>query len=174
MDSLALTSGTLPYPVTFLISDLITEIWGRDKAYKMLRLSFIACLIAFIVQYLFFESARLSGILILASLIAFGFGQAVDIALFEWIKKKTRGRYLWIRNQTSTAVSQIVDTMIINSILLFWGLELTFQEAYPVMVGNLVYKFFFALVTVPLLYLGVSWLRVAQQKIQPTSIVRSL
>lgn len=149
---LPITSGTLVYPLTFFISDLVTEVYGETKARLMVGSGFFASLIAFTIQYQQNGNVRLSSILILSSLIAFVTSQLLDIRIFSWIKKITSGHHLWLRNQLSTYISQFIDTCIVNGLLLLWGLGLSYSEAYPIFLGNLVYKMFFTIAMVPLLY----------------------
>jgi len=147
-----LTSGTLLYPITFFLSDLVTEVYGEKRARLMVGCGFLTSLLAFFIQYQLNGNARLSAILIFSSLAAFMCGQLLDIRLFSWIKRLTGGRHLWLRNQVSTYISQLTDTLIVNTLLLFWGLGLSLTQAYPIFLGNLCYKMLFTIVTIPLLY----------------------
>lgn len=153
--SLFMTSGTLVYPLTFVISDLVTEVYGEKKAKTMVLCGFLASAFVFLVQLAFSMDFRISGILILSSLIAFLAGQLIDIKLFSLIKKWTNGRLLWLRNQLSTYISQVFDTWIVNSLVLFWGLGLSWNSAFPVILGNFLYKMIFTIAAIPVLYISV-------------------
>lgn len=153
--TLFLTSGTLVYPITFVISDLVAELYGEKRARIMVSSGFAASLLAFCYQYVTQGNFRISAILIVSSLIGFVSSQLLDIRLFTLIKKWTKSRHLWLRNQVSTYFSQLIDTLLVNFLILFWGLNLDFSEAYPILLGNLIYKMLFTVAALPLLYLSV-------------------
>lgn len=155
----SLTAGSLVFPLTFLLSDLVTEIWGEKKARLMVISSFIFCFVCFFLQYLFFPIPFLSGVVVIASFISFGISQLLDIRLFEFLKKKTAGKHLWLRNQTSLLLSQFLDTLIVNSIILYWSLGLDRNVGIQVIMGSFLYKAFFSVATLPLFYLLVFLIR---------------
>ena len=116
--------GALPYPVTFLCTDLISEIWGEQKAAQLvwvgLALNGWIVLILWLGGTLpglpgapdetFFEVQRLAFGAVGASMVAYLAAQFIDVRLFHFWKRFSGGRALWLRNNGSTLVSQLVDT----------------------------------------------------------------
>lgn len=123
-----LAVGVLPYPVTFLCTDFISELYGRHRANQVvwvgLGLNLWVMLILWVGGALpgfepvdqpesgvFFEVRRLAFSAVTASMIAYLAAQFVDVHMFHFWKRLTRGRHLWLRNNGSTLVSQLVDTV---------------------------------------------------------------
>jgi queuosine precursor transporter len=115
--------GVLPYPITFLCTDFISELYGRRRANEVVLVGLLLNL--WVVFILFVggvlpgtegEGELFSGIrtaafgAVTASMIAYLAAQLVDVQLFHFWKRLTRGRHLWLRNNGSTLVSQLVDT----------------------------------------------------------------
>jgi uncharacterized integral membrane protein (TIGR00697 family) len=116
--------GALPYPVTFLCTDLISELWGERKASQLvwvgLALNGWIVLILWLGGVLpgldgapeatFFEVRRLAFGSVGASMAAYLAAQFMDVRLFHFWKRFSGGKALWLRNNGSTLVSQLVDT----------------------------------------------------------------
>lgn len=163
-------AGLLTYPFTFLISDLVTEIYGVSKAkwmvYVALGMNIFSIGILELALWLptnneehqkaFQIVLGLGSLRIISSFISYIAAQIVDIQIYAYIKKLTGSRYLWLRNNLSTWVSQLIDTVVIDMLYLYWGLGMTFQEVLPIMVFSYLYKSAFSFLSTPLLYLGVS------------------
>ena len=97
----------------------------------------------------------LSGLRIFSSLISYATSQLVDIQLYAAIKRWTGPKFLWLRNNGSVCVSQIVDTVMIDVIFLWWGLGMPMVEVFPIMLFSYAYKAFFSIACTPLFYLSV-------------------
>lgn len=165
-----LPAGLLTYPLTFLISDFVTEIYGSKKARSMVYLTLMMNLLSFGIIYLslnlpsiseseniaFKVVLGLSGLRIFSSLVAFLVAQIVDIQLYALIKHYTGLKFLWLRNNGSTCISQIVDTVTIDMIYLYWGLGLSLEHVMPIMLASYTYKAFFSFACTPLFYLSIS------------------
>ena len=74
-----------------------------------------------------------NGKLLFGSMLAYMVAQLLDVRLYHMWKKITKGKYLWIRNNGSTSISQLVDTFIVNSILFYWGFGWEFWQGISVM-----------------------------------------
>lgn len=129
-----LSVGMLTFPFTFVLTDLLNEFYGPAGARRVTFVGLGAALFAFAFinigialptspesplsgdafQTVFGWSARLY----LASLSAYVIGQMLDISLFTWLRRKTRHRLLWLRATGSTLASQLVDTLVVNFLLL--------------------------------------------------------
>jgi uncharacterized integral membrane protein (TIGR00697 family) len=126
--------GIIPFPVTFLLTDVVNDFYGRRGARFLTLLGFAMALLAYALLQIttrlpahestYFtqpEYAKIFGgsaQLFVASMIAYLIGQFLDIQVFQFWKALTRSRHLWLRATGSTLLSQIVDTVIIN--LVFW------------------------------------------------------
>ena len=122
-------AAVLAYPVTFLMIDVISEIWGKEEAKKTVALGFIVQLFSLLLIYLaiilppapymaefsqsFAETLSTSGRFVLASLAAYVVSQLVDVHLFHAIKARFKPK--WMRNN-STVFSQLIDTTIFITI----------------------------------------------------------
>ncbi|NNC61926.1 MAG: queuosine precursor transporter, partial [Eudoraea sp.] len=129
--------GILPYPLTFLITDLISEVYGKKKANQIVTAGIFASFFSMgiillaemapaipespIGDDLFSKVFALSPIAVLASMIAYLCAQYVDIAIYHFWKRITKGRYLWIRNNFSTFLSQFIDTFTVVGLLCVFG-----------------------------------------------------
>ncbi len=176
---IVVAAGILAYPVTFLATDLISEIYGRKRAdfVVMVGLGVSLGLLVFIevgravpalnpqmdaVITGFFSSSTRA---IIASMIAYLIAQLLDVRLFHFWKAKTGGKHLWLRNNGSTVGSQLVDTVLVTTIL-FWGVTppgqtdpMGFSAIAPIIRDGFIFKAIVALIDTPLLYLGVRMLR---------------
>ncbi len=128
-------AGIIAYPLTFLFTDVITELYGRKIASRIVWLGFGANLLMIVLLYWgkllppapFWENqpayeSTLGMVprIVLASMIAYLISQHHDVLAFHFWRQKTKGRYLWLRNNASTMVSQALDTGLFITIA-FWG-----------------------------------------------------
>lgn len=179
----AVPAGLITYPLTFLLSDFITEIFGTKKAKLMVYITFGMNLLSFgIIQLalalpsaqedLAFHSVLgLSGLRIFSSLTAYLIAQVVDIQLYAWIKRWTGLRFLWLRNNGATWVSQIVDTVVIDLLFLYWGLSMPMDKVAAIMLFSFAYKAFFSVANTPLFYLSIFLMKRKWGKTLPTNEV---
>lgn len=169
--------GLIAYPFTFLATDLISELYGRKKAQSVVWAGFflnLYMLLLMIAAQWLPNTYGVSGGLELfdgvyeflvantvSSMIAYLIAQSIDVRLFHFWKRVTKGKYLWVRNNGSTMVSQLVDSTAILSILYLTGNlgeNITTVGALGILILNsYLFKFFFALFDTPLIYVGV-WL----------------
>lgn len=191
----ALTTGILTYPFTFLVTDLVSEIYGKKRADFMVVLGFfmsflmlgILNLAMFVTphaawasggfyaegwsagpglpggdavegyQYAFESVFAVNGILLFGSMLAYAVAQLTDNRLYHFWKHLTKGKHLWLRNNGSTWVSQLVDTAIVNSILFYVGFGMEFWLGVTIMVQIYLHKVILAVLDTPMIYAGV-WL----------------
>ncbi|MGD2269889.1 MAG: queuosine precursor transporter [Desulfobacterales bacterium] len=155
-------AGVLAYSVTFLMTDVISEIWGKHTAKLTVLGGFIGLLVVlFLIQISLIwpkapfwnHEAAYQSILgstsriIIASFIAYLFSQLHDVWAFHFWKKITGGRHLWLRNNFSTAVSQLIDSILFISIA-FYGV----LPVGSLIWGQWVVKLAIALLDTPLVY----------------------
>ena len=199
--SFALAVGVLPYPLTFLCTDLISEFYGRRRANFMVFVGLVLNIwVVFILwvggvlpvvpvmdagtglpdpgdpQYAFFAIRKLAFGAVMASMAAYLVAQFVDVQLFHYWKKLTNGKWLWLRNNGSTMVSQLVDTTAVILITHYYAGALPIVEGRP--IGNQLmifiatgyaFKLVAALLDTPLVYLAVALLK-PYLRIDPTLV----
>jgi len=174
-----LAVGVLPYPITFLCTDFISELFGRHRANQVvwtgLALNLWVMFILWIGGALpgfepvghpesgvFFELRRLAFSAVTASMIAYLVAQFVDVQIFHFWKDFTNGRHLWLRNNGSTMVSQLVDTVAVITITHFYahGLPIDpnaaiWPQLWVFIASGYAFKFVVALLDTIPFYFGV-------------------
>lgn len=169
-----LSVGILPYPLTFLITDLISEIYGKKKANQVvitgIFASFFSMAILLIANRVpaienspiddltFNKVFALSPIAVLASMIAYLLAQFVDIRIYHFWKKLTRGKMLWLRNNFSTFSSQLIDTILVVGLLSFFDV-LEWSLFWGLVISGFLFKVLVAAIDTPILYFFVFILR---------------
>lgn len=169
-----LSVGILPYPLTFLITDLISEIYGRRKANQVVTAGIFASLFSMTIIFvanaapsnpwspvddgLFKTVFALSPVAVLASMMAYLLAQYIDIGIYHFWKRLTKGKYLWLRNNFSTFSSQFIDTFTVIFLLCVFGV-LSWDNFYGLVVSGFIFKVMIAALDTPLLYLFVYLLR---------------
>lgn len=165
-----LSVGILPYPITFLITDLISEIYGKKKANEVVVVgifaSFFSMGIILIANYVpametspiddatFSKVFSLSPLAVLASMLAYLFAQFVDIRIYHFWKNLTNGKMLWLRNNFSTFLSQLIDTSVVVALLCFFGV-LPWELFFGLLLSGFIFKICVAAIDTPFLYLFV-------------------
>lgn len=163
-----LSAGIIPFPITFILTDLLNEFYGEKTAKFVTLLGFAMSVLVFgilsVAEYLPVDSRsplsqaeflHLSGLytgMFVASLTAYLIGQLLDISLFQWFKKMTGNKMIWLRAQGSTVISQLFDSFIVTSIA-FMG-TLSAGSITQLALSNYVWKFMIVVIITPLLYLG--------------------
>jgi len=166
--------GLLPYPITFLVTDIISEIYGKKRANQVVTSGLFASIFMLIVvtcadlipmapwspvdSDTFHKVFGLSGAAVFASMMAYLFAQYVDIRIFHFWKKLTKGKHLWLRNNASTVFSQFIDTFSVLFLLCFFGV-LSWDMFGVLLINGFLFKVFFAAFDTPLVYLIVYYLR---------------
>ena len=177
----ALSVGIIAYPVTFIVTDLISELYGKRRANQVVLAGFFASVFTVVLVYVamavptadispldnvtFEKVFGLSGPAFFGSMLAYLTAQFIDIRIFHFWKRLTEGKYLWLRNNASTMCSQLVDTSVILVILCSAGV-LPWESFYSLLWMGWMFKVFVALIDTPIIYFCL-WL--LKDKIQPTS-----
>jgi len=177
-----LSVGAILYPLTFLLTDLITEFYGKQKANFCVKLAismniFVACVIAGVDQLestgwskiddaTFHKVFGLYSVAFIGSTIACYTAQMVDITLYLWIRKITKGKWLWARNNGSTAISLFVDTFIVITFMTTFHV-LPLDRLWPLIINSYLFKLFFSISSIPLFYLSVGIIKNLQQNGNP-------
>ena len=171
------TGGNVLYGSIFLATDLLAEHFGKREARQAILLGFGAALFYLIMSQFILKFSPspddwgaaegmatifdFAPAIVLASLMAYLISQFHDIWAFHWIREKTGGRYLWLRNNGSTWVSQLIDSVVF-SILAFLVLPILFPNAealpFDIVVGIIISTYFLkilvAAIDTPFIYLS--------------------
>ncbi|RCW94008.1 queuosine precursor transporter [Winogradskyella arenosi] len=162
--------GILPYPITFLITDLISEIYGKKRANDIVVVGIFASLFSLLIIYvaaqvpatewsyvdneLFYTVFGNTTIAVFASMLTYLFAQFVDIQIYHFWKRLTKGKHLWLRNNFSTWFSQFIDTLTIVTLLCSFGI-IDWDNFKGLLVSGFLFKMIVAILDTPFLYLGV-------------------
>lgn len=169
--------GILTVPVMFLVTDIIEEVFGKDMAKKFVNSAILVMIFVLIITALsvwlpadptrkYFSQESYASIfsvtirMSIASIIAFVLAQYHDIWAFNFWKQKTAGKFLWLRNNASTIVSQLIDSAVFMFIA-FYALTPKFTVVYIIslIIPYWIFKILFAILDTPFAYLGVKWLK---------------
>ncbi len=163
-----LSVGAILYPLTFVISDLTTEFYGQDRAKFCVKLALwiniMAVTIITIMDHLpatswskisdsmFHQVFGYYGVAFIGSLIACYVAQNIDILIYAFIRSLTRGKYIWLRSNLSTAVSLLIDTSLVIGFLTYFGI-LPAENLLQLIVNSYSWKLFFTVAITPIFYL---------------------
>lgn len=205
---LALAVGVLPYPLTFLCTDFISEFYGRKRANFVVWVGLL--LNGFVLLFLYLgeraaavgpeyqpgwqtlhlaeavllnTGQRVSGEVelfhllysctrgaVVASMVAYMAAQFCDVFLFHFWKRLTKGKHLWLRNNGSTMISQLVDSTAVI-VITFWAAwmhgEMAFGTILKLIGSSYAFKFVVAAVDTVPFYIGVAFLK-GYLEIDPT------
>ena len=175
--------GLIAYPITFLVTDVVSEIYGKKKANFLVISGIISSIIVLGLIFIadFLPAANWSipenkkvddeifhlvfgqfGIAMAASLFTYLVCQLIDIRIFHFWKKLTKGKHLWLRNNFSTITSQLVDTFLILFLLMSLSPEEGLQnwsDLKKLFFNGFLFKILVALIDTIPLYLLVNFLR---------------
>lgn len=168
----SISIGTFMIALTFLCTDIMSDVWGIDASKQMIKIGIITNVMAVVFMQIAIRApyvdfwmdqeayATIFGgqaRLVLAGLVSYVFSQTVDLHVFQSIKERTGEDHLWIRNNASTMISQAVDTIIFTT--LAFGGVVPLSGWLGLMGGQYVIRVIMSLLDTPLCYLGVKWAR---------------
>ncbi len=164
--------GILPYPITFLITDILSEIYGKRKANQVVIAGIFASFFSMIIILVadlspsisnspvsnetFHQVFGLSPFAVFASMIAYLFAQFIDIRIFHFLKQLTKGKHLWLRNNFSTFASQFIDTFTVLFLICSFKI-LPWNIFGDLLISGFIFKVIIAAIDTPVLY-GVTFL----------------
>jgi uncharacterized integral membrane protein (TIGR00697 family) len=173
-----LTVGIVIWPVVFIMTDIINEYYGVKGVRFLSLLTAAIIAFAFLVFYIaihlapddyWIGSQKNNGVpdmqaaytqilgqgmsIIFASLTAFLIGQMADATVFKKIKTLTGEKNIWMRATLSTLVSQLIDTVCVSYIYLYFSLGFSFPRVTAIVITGYLYKFAIAIICTPIIYL---------------------
>ncbi len=168
--------GVLPYPLTFLCTDFISELYGHKRANLLVWVGLLVNLwVAFILWLggtlpgfpspVFDELQGLAFAAMTASMVAYTVAQFIDVRLFHFWKHLTGGKHLWLRNNGSTLISQLADTIAVILITHYMAGALAIDsekglaiQLLTYIASGYVFKLVIGLLDTGPFYLGTHWL----------------
>lgn len=169
-------------PLIFTINDVITEVYGKERARSIVRSGLVVILILLLFSLLatnlppssrfkssemaydtiFGLSARISA----SSLTAFAIAEFLDVFIFAKLREKFGKKALWLRTNVSNFVSQFADTAVFM-FLAFYAFDKVFSDNFAFLASLIIpywlLKCFMSLIETPLVYLGAKWLKGEKQ-----------
>lgn len=177
-----MTAGVVNWPVVFITSDIINEYFGRKGVKRISYLTagfivytFITILVAtklppaefwldlngkdnagnvFNINDAFTRIFNQGLGIMIGSIVAFLLGQLLDISVFSWLRKKTGGKYIWLRATGSTMFSQLIDSFLVIGIAFYVFGNWDLKQVFSVGSINYLYKGMVAICLTPLLYIA--------------------
>ena len=158
--------GLLPYPITFIVTDIISELYGKQKANQVVTAGLLASLFMLLIvtvsdnipsapfgvgSEVFSKVFGLSSAAVFASMMAYLFAQYIDVRLFHFWKKLTNGKHLWLRNNASTIFSQLVDTSVVLFLLCYFSV-IEWNMFFQLLLNGFLFKVLFAAIDTPIIY----------------------
>ena len=158
-------AAVLIFAVTFLLTDIVNEKFGRAETQRMIFIAFCSQIVLVVFSYLmlkttpapfFLNQAAFEAVfgsvprIVAASLIAFLISENADAYIFAWFNKITQGKHLWMRNAFSSLPSMILDSVVFITIAFYGG-------AIPLMgliIGQTTIKWFIGVIDIPFMYLA--------------------
>lgn len=159
--------GIIPYPVTFLVTDIISELYGKKRANRVVLAGLFASIFTLLIVLVadlskatswspvtdgeFHHVFGVTFIGVGASMAAYLVAQFIDVQLFHFWKKLTKGKHLWLRNNASTFTSQFIDTFTVLFLLCTFGI---IEWAYftTLLINGFLFKILVALLDTPIIY----------------------
>ena len=176
-----LSVGIIAYPVTFLVTDLISELYGKRRANQVVISGFCASIFTTLLIFISMNASAadwspvdsvtfnkvfgLSAPAFLASMMAYLTAQFIDVRIFHFWKRLTKGKHLWLRNNASTMFSQLVDTSMVLLILCSAG-AIGWERFGSLLLMGWLFKVIVALIDTPIIYF-LLW--ALKDKIRPAS-----
>jgi uncharacterized integral membrane protein (TIGR00697 family) len=178
-----ISCGVIAYPVTFLVTDLISEIYGRKRANTLVGAGFVVSVFITLVIWIATNAPThaqspvdaesfnvvfglLPGV-VFGSMVAYLTSQFIDVQIFEFWRRLTDGKYMWLRNNGSTFFSQFVDTVLVVTIaLVIWPevdrnpatTPLGYETWEGLVFGQYLFKLGIAALDTPVFYVATHYL----------------
>jgi uncharacterized integral membrane protein (TIGR00697 family) len=160
--------GMIPFPLTFLLTDIVNEFYGTEGARRLTYVGLVTAIFVFVVINVaialptspesplagdVFKNVIGSSVrLYIASLVAYLVGQLLDISIFLFVRRVTGERFLWLRSTGSTVVSQAIDSLVVNFVFLSGSKSMVY--ILRTARNNYLVKLALAVGLTPVIYLG--------------------
>jgi uncharacterized integral membrane protein (TIGR00697 family) len=175
--------GNIIYGSMFLVSDVLAEHYDKKQALKGVKIGILALLVYLFFSLIFINtqpitsgapladielslktSAAFKSIftpawgIVIASVTAFAISNILDVYVYDFLHKVSGKKLLWLRNNASTIISQLIDTLIFTSLAIFFGI-MAWEFFWEIVLFAYVFKLIIALLDTPFLYLSYKFVR---------------
>jgi uncharacterized integral membrane protein (TIGR00697 family) len=166
--------GMIPFPITFVLTDILNEFYGKRAARVVTVVGFVMAIFAYTTIFVawsmpwapFTRAADWTGMnaaafdnvfngsrrILMGSMAAYVVSQFLDIGVFHALKRLSKNRFLWLRATGSTVASQAVDTAVIGTIA--WTGILPFEAIVKLSITSYLVKLVIAIGLTPIIYAG--------------------
>lgn len=168
-EPLTIAGAIMCYPICYLITDIVGEVWGKKEANKIVKYGFIGQVLATLIivistytpyidptmQYAYEKLLGQNWVFVVGSLSAYLISQYLDVHIFHKLKDKCKGKHKWIRNNVSTMISQFVDTAVFITIAFGFGFGWLFDNPIALLnmlIGQYLVKLLCAVIDTPFFY----------------------
>ncbi|MBY0405907.1 MAG: queuosine precursor transporter [Cyanobacteria bacterium] len=171
-NKILVSAGIIAFPVTFILTDLLNEFYGKPGARLVTLIGFMMSILVYgalamgehltidsvsqLSQEEFHKFSQLYTGMFSASLVAYTCSQILDIQVFHIFRSWTKHKFIWLRATGSTVISQLFDSVVFTFIA-FWGHQ-SIETLMAIALGNYVVKLVVVIAITPLLYIGHSFL----------------
>lgn len=182
MFGIGISVGIFMVPLTFLITDIVEEVYGKKISQNFIKTWIISLIIilGFMILFVYIEPNprytfnqeyitifKLSWRIVIASITAFLLAQLHDLRHFRLLKKKSKWKLLRLRNNSSTIISQAIDTFVFMMIAFYLITpKFTFWFIISLAIPYYLFKIAFSIMDTPLIYLWVHWLKKWEKNIK--------
>lgn len=174
-----LAAGALPWPIVFVTSDIINEYFGRPGVKRISYLGAVFIAYSFLIifgatlmspapfwidinkgsnnfdiNYAFSQIFRQGLGIIIGSISAFLIAQLLDATVFQYLRRKTGSKHIWLRATGSTLVSQLIDSFVVLFVAFYIFGNWTIDQVVNIGINNYTYKFIVAILMTPVIYLA--------------------
>lgn len=166
---LTIAGAIICYPICYLITDIVGELWGKQEANKIVKYGFFGQVLATLIivattytpyidptmQYAYEKLLGQNWVFVVGSLSAYLVSQYLDVHIFHKLKERFE-KHKWIRNNASTMTSQFVDTAVFVTIAFGFGFGWIFDNQVALLnmlIGQYLIKVIIAALDTPIFYL---------------------
>jgi uncharacterized integral membrane protein (TIGR00697 family) len=180
------SAGIIPFPLTFVLTDVVNEFYGQHGARRLTYAGLGAAIFVWLIinvalalptspdspisDAVFRGAFGVSSRLYVASLTAYMIGQLLDIAIFQFLRRTTGHRLIWLRATGSTVLSQVIDSLTVSFVFLVGTRSMGFITTNA--MHNYLGKLAMAVLLTPLIYLGhavfTRWFKLPERDTPPT------
>jgi uncharacterized integral membrane protein (TIGR00697 family) len=178
-DLFVVSAAIVCFPVGYIISDILTEVYGFRVARGVIWLGFVCNLLMVVLFWVggmipgavFWENQEeyqtilgATGWIMLGSFVAYIVGEFTNAVVMVLLKNRTQGRYLWLRTISSTVVGQGIDSILFFTIAfgvsgLWIGPDGSWLPVFNAAICAWIAKSVYEIIATPLTYIVVGWLK---------------
>ncbi|MFA6917685.1 MAG: queuosine precursor transporter [Candidatus Gracilibacteria bacterium] len=181
-NTISVSVGILTVPLMFLVIDIVHEVWGKKATKQLINTGVFAMVIMILITWISVKVpvGRFAGVpkdqidlyttayngffsvsirMAIASILAFYLSQLSDVVIFHFWRKKTKGKFYWLRKNVSTFISEMVDSTIFMFVAFYDPTNFPASLVIKLILPYYIFKALFSILDTPFAYLGIWWAR---------------